>query len=359
MRARLDGLTGLRFFAAAWVVLFHFREVSPTTVFAYPVIDPLIRHGAHGVDLFFVLSGFILSHVYLKTFSGKISWAETWSFMAFRFARLYPVHLVTFLMMASLYVAEQVVTGQSSAQSERFSWQSVLSTLTLTHAWFPGVQTPNLPAWSISAEWFAYLLFPLLCVLIRRMWGPVLAFAVAGMGLALLQSFSTSDLGRVMAGFLIGMAAYQVAHRHSASLARLRYLGCATALLIIIWAVTSEAPRMELGLVLFAVLIIALANEGDWLARLLSLRTLVYFGEVSYALYMFHWVARVIVRVGLERANLFDIIPSGLSVTLYLILTLGGAVLLYHFVEKPGRNRLRGLATFSPKRKVREGALTP
>jgi peptidoglycan/LPS O-acetylase OafA/YrhL len=62
-RVQIDSLTGLRAVAAIWVMLMHFREVTPSRVWQFPLIDSLIVNGAYGVDIFFVLSGFILCHV--------------------------------------------------------------------------------------------------------------------------------------------------------------------------------------------------------------------------------------------------------------------------------------------------------
>ena len=159
-RNRLDSLTGVRIFAAVWVMLLHFRTVDDVTTFRYPLIDGLILHGNLGVDLFFVLSGFILSHVYFEQFRNRVRGGAYQSFISFRFARLYPVHLVTFLIMMALYVAQLVVAGRSSVEvPQRYSAMSIVQSLTMTHAWWGQDTTPNIPAWSISSEWFAYLLF--------------------------------------------------------------------------------------------------------------------------------------------------------------------------------------------------------
>src|ERR1700680_2224405 len=70
-RKQIDSLTGLRAIAAAWVMLMHFREITPTRVWEFPVLDALIVNGAYGVDIFFVLSGFILCHVYASPFNTR------------------------------------------------------------------------------------------------------------------------------------------------------------------------------------------------------------------------------------------------------------------------------------------------
>jgi peptidoglycan/LPS O-acetylase OafA/YrhL len=348
-RKQLDGLTGLRILAAAWVMLHHFREVTPTTTWEFPLIDRFILNGGrYGVDLFFVLSGFILSHVYSEQFSRRIGRADFRAFITFRFARLYPVHIVTFLMMVALFVGELAFTGRSSAESDRYSVQVVVASLTMTHAWWEEAATPNIPAWSISAEWFAYLLFPVLCLIITRLRRGPFVFVLVGCGLATVwHEVTDHPLVRIMAGFLVGMAAYRMAHR-CPSLARVPMLGTAVTALIVLWATLSSPPRIEIGILLFAALIVALTSERDWFGRVLSLRTVVYLGEVSYAVYMVHWIARVTVRVAAERAGVIDSIAPGLMVVAYIAVTMIAAIALYHLVERPWRGRLRRLLASRP-----------
>jgi peptidoglycan/LPS O-acetylase OafA/YrhL len=351
-RKQLDSLTGLRILAAVWVMLHHFRSVTPTRTWEFPLVDRFILQGMYGVDLFFVLSGFILSHVYFEQFSRRAERADVRSFITFRFARLYPVHIATFLIMVMLFFGEKVLTGVSSAEDPgRYSARAFISTLTMTHAWwgttatpnFAVDTTPNVPAWSISAEWFAYLLFPVLCLIIARLrWAPLI-FMVVGCGLATVwDELIGSPLIRVMAGFLVGMATYQLV-RHSPKLARIPALGTVVVVLIVLWATLGGSPRVEIGILLFAALVLALTSDRDWLGRVLSRRAMVYLGEVSYAVYMVHWIARVVVRGTVEKAGVLESIPPGLLVAIYVAVTMLAAVLLYHFVERPWRRRLRHL----------------
>jgi peptidoglycan/LPS O-acetylase OafA/YrhL len=216
----------------------------------------------------------------------------------------------------------------------------------MTHAWWGTgtTVTPNLPAWSISCEWFAYLLFPLLCLLITRLRAAPLLFIVAGLGLATVWTDVTDHpLIRVMAGFLVGMAVFQLSRRTSPVLGRMPVLGTLVVVLIVLWATLSKTPRLEVGILLFAALILVLASERDWLCRVLSLRVVVYLGEVSYAVYMVHWVVRVVVRTAAEKTGLIDAVPAPVMVLAYIIVTIAAAIGLYHVVERPWRKRLRRL----------------
>jgi peptidoglycan/LPS O-acetylase OafA/YrhL len=337
-RKQIDSLTGLRAIAAAWVMLMHFREITPTRVWEFPVLDALIVNGAYGVDIFFVLSGFILCHVYASQFNASFNAGQVWQFLVYRFARIYPVHLVTFVMMLALFAAK-LITTVSNALPDRYDPVTIITTLTLTHAWFPGIQTPNMPAWSISAEWFAYMLFPLLCiVLLYTKWTAVLYFAM-GLLFAVLEPLCNYSLAHVLSGFIIGMAAYRIM-----TVARWvtigRFAGSAVAAAVLFWA-QGTAPRVEIGLLLFAALMISLSDSRDILGCFLTLRPIVYLGEISYSLYMIHWPARVVVRNSFQLIGILETLPPGLVVDTYVLVTLIGAVTSYHFVELPGRALLR------------------
>jgi len=165
-----------------------------------------------------------------------------------------------------------------------------------------------------------------------------------------MNEVADHHLIRVMAGFLVGMTAYQVSH-YSSKLARVPVLGTVIVALIVLWATLGDPPRLEIGIVLFAALILTLASERDWLCRVLSLKVIVYLGEVSYAVYMVHWVVRVAVRTAAEKTGVLESIPLGLLVTSYVTVTMLAAILLYHLVERPWRKRLRRMLAPQPRQR--------
>jgi peptidoglycan/LPS O-acetylase OafA/YrhL len=252
--------------------------------------------------------------------------------------------------MYLLFAAEHVL-GRADPSASRYSPLSLLSALTLTHAWESGpggaIITPNVPSWSISAEWFAYLLFPGICWLaVRRSRGSGLALVASGAGLAAvstnLMPNLTPNLCRVMAGVLCGVGAYTVWTQRDLG-RRIPQAGLLAAAAVVIWVQLDRVGGMGVGLLLFAVLICSVAEQHDMLGRLLSRRTMVYLGEVSYSLYLFHWVARVLVRSAAEQFGLVDRMSNGVLATMYVATAVLGALALYHFVEIPWRRRLRRL----------------
>ena len=171
--ADLKSLTGLRIVAAAWVLVYHFRNRLGLDLEQVGMIDK----GYLGVDLFFILSGFILSHVYVRAWAeGRFPYG---SFLWARLARLYPVHLLTLGATIMLWGLGRWAGARFEAAA--FDPAAIPQHLLLVHAWWatPTVQW-NFPSWSISAEWFAYLTFPafaLASLTLRRR--PIVAVVLA------------------------------------------------------------------------------------------------------------------------------------------------------------------------------------
>src|ERR1700730_13385309 len=129
---QIDSLTGLRGIAAFWVMLMNFREITPARVWQFPVLDTFIANGAYGVDVFFVLSGFILCHVYTGAFRDGLGTSQIRKFILYRFARIFPVHLVTFAAMLALLAVKVIMSG-SAGLPERYDAVTITTTLLLLH----------------------------------------------------------------------------------------------------------------------------------------------------------------------------------------------------------------------------------
>lgn len=158
-RTEILPLTGVRAFAAWWVVLFHIAYALPS---AFTGLYWFARLGFLGVDLFFVLSGFVISYNYWTRFSVP-SLATYRSFLWLRLARLYPVHLFT-LIASALLLGGVTLSGFVGAKSfSTWTPGNFLANALLVHSWRPlYIDSWNNASWSVSCEWFAYLVFPLL-----------------------------------------------------------------------------------------------------------------------------------------------------------------------------------------------------
>lgn len=108
-------LTGVRFVAAFWVVLYHYQPALATAGVLFPLLHEVLRVGSLGVDLFFTLSGFILTHTYLTKLGPKVAGKSAGHFLWLRLARIYPVHFVM-LNVAGLAVLAASLAGSGDAR---------------------------------------------------------------------------------------------------------------------------------------------------------------------------------------------------------------------------------------------------
>ena len=158
----LKPLTSLRFIAAFWVLLYHFKDHLGLGMGQFG----LVADGYLGVDLFFTLSGFILAHVYLSHLEGgRFGYG---GFLKNRIARVYPMHLAALGAMLVLF-AGAAILGVGESNPDAFRLSDLPAHLLMIHAWgaTPSVGW-NFPSWSISAEWLAYLLFPIVAGVVKR-----------------------------------------------------------------------------------------------------------------------------------------------------------------------------------------------
>jgi peptidoglycan/LPS O-acetylase OafA/YrhL len=342
----LRPLTALRFGAAIWVALFAF----------WPDLDVgfmpnIVAKGYLGVELFFVLSGFILCHVYLaaageKRFSyGSFLWA--------RIARVYPLHLATLIGVGVLALG--AVAAGMTINGNILSWASLPANLLMVHAWgFAPEAGWNHPSWSISAEWFAYLSFPAFAFVTWRLrerpiaavLGAVALLVALYIGFQALAGFPLTQATirwgalRIVPCFALGCALYLM-HR-KLSLPRPGLLALTAAIGIAI-AGSLQAPD-ALIVPLCGALILSLASLPNERAGWLASKPAVYLGEISYSVYM------VVVPWKLLAVNGASKLTGGgdklqlfVWLAVFLMLPVVAAV-SYHLVEFPARRALRGIA---------------
>lgn len=354
-------LTALRGIAAFGVLLFHFCD-------EFPALDNLLywtRHYYIWVDLFFILSGFIMVHVYQDVLAvwnrGQYS-----DFLLKRIARIYPLHVITlgcmFLLELSNYIAHTlgIITMERPAFGiVAFSPASLLSNMFMMQAWgFHNAVTWNTPSWSISCEWAMYLLFPLLLRIQRCQFAGLatIVFSAAlyywlhnNAGNGSMDIYDNYALLRAFAGFTLGMALYGwhgwfIDHRTHAITAIIAAFIIMAAYSLLCWSDLSAIP-------LFCIMVIAGSALWHEIPQNFAGKSLVWLGDVSYSLYLWHaafWlVASNIWKVIFhhEPGQGLGITASfiGLAATISIVLCIAG--ISYRYIEAPLRrtiyNRLR------------------
>lgn len=366
----IKALTGLRLIAALWVVLFHFRpllrEAAPEFSDA---LAPVLNCGAQGVDLFFILSGFVLTWNYLDRMGPSFSARATLHFLWLRLARVWPVYLVT-LHLAALWIIFTLYVGHVPSRAvDHLNAVSYVRQILLVQLWFQPYfdgSSWDGPAWSISAEWLAYLLFAPLVLVIFRISHATRARSLTWLAVAaslppvllLLSSgqFYTpwSWLPRIVmqftAGALVAAAVGRLRPtdraRRCAGYAAVLLIGVIVALMYVLDAHPLPDVHDSGGLVdvLFVPLVMTLAIGAGSLPRLLSTRVMMFGGQVSFCLYMVH---ELVHTAWVWAAEQFQLTLTGswgkLLVAGLLAFAFGAAVLLFHFVEEPARRWMRNM----------------
>lgn len=361
--AYLNALTPMRGLAALWVVLFHidvsiyYRELGALL----PREETgIIAQGYLWVDFFFLLSGFIITHVYGNTLTQQPGLQTIRSFLWARFTRLYPLHLVTTLVLVLIALCipkylPQLIDG---------SWHSFMNWKMLPlHLLMVNAMTNyhalswNIPAWSIGAEWVTYMLslglFPLFYQRGRRVMIVSLGLsAIALVSLVYLhptQSLDiTYDLGvlRCLFEFILGTGLYHFYQKRTGAPLLQEDV---TGILILIFIALSfhfHLPDLLL-LPLFSLLILAIAYNQSRLHRLLEKPLLRYLGDISYSIYLVHgiwfsifWFTLPILKESYQIDTLSPLWRLT-YIFVFMILTLGTAHLTYHQVELKARSWLR------------------
>jgi peptidoglycan/LPS O-acetylase OafA/YrhL len=343
---RLPALTGIRAFAAGLVLLYHIDQVIGGAL-----AQPIFKHGYVGVDLFFVLSGYIICHVYFTSLRRP----NRKSFLIFiwhRFIRLYPAHM-TVLIGLVVVVALASKFGVSLNHPENWQYGDLIWHVALVQAWgLTPIPTWNSPSWSISAEWFAYLLFPLVAASLARVGDSAVAFAFGAFALIftaiifLLSGWSLDTgvglpaLVRVAGEFFCGAAFCRgvgllLGTIRSNQIADV--IGCAAIVAFVFGLFADLADFVLVGLLAVVVPCAAMAEGG--LSLLFGNRIANFLGEISYSIYLVHWPILLALRRALEK---WQTPVAPLAVTCFVIvLVIGCACILFYAIELPVRRSLR------------------
>jgi len=346
-------LTPLRGIAALFVALFHAvaRLDLHETVGGHTGI---LSRGYIWVDLFFLLSGFVLAHVYADRFTTSFTLKSCVSFLKLRFARVYPLHLfvlITYIIMVSGVSVS--ISDWSIFDTPGKSIYAIATNLLLVHSMGIHEQlTWNGPSWSISTEWHAYILFPFIVMVCNRAWKQIgLFLGASGILIALYLWHGdldiTYDYGffRCISEFSIGIVINRIAYRGRWLQSSRPWYVLTTIMLLIIVLNLDDSQVGDIWIIpLFAVLILALSlYEGQMLAPFES-RAMVWLGNISYSFYMTHAIILGIV------SRIADVaIPEYTTSTIqriifliaYILVVLTVSSVTFVIIEKPARNFIR------------------
>ena len=369
--ARLNGLTGLRTFAAINIVFFHFSNPN-----WFGWLAPVVNAGYASVSFFILLSGFVLAYNYAgRARAGELNKRRFWEA---RFTRLYPIYFL------SLLLSWRMVPVEYHAHTHAMFWSGMALSPLLLQGWVPEIATfLNTPAWTMSAESAYYLGFPWLAnwkkpARVR----PYLAKMAVVWGLGLIPGtlyivFNPDGIAHPdrwsygpwlqvlkytplphLASFVFGVMLAnldELVGRTSRLRLILGVFGFAATFGILSLGGRVPYAILHDGLLmpLFGCIILGLAGNNP-LAYAMGWRPLVFVGEASYFLYLLHFNLWNLIHDShvLERTGLIRFDPW-----ISYVLLIGLAVLALYLVEKPAQRQLRRWMGVTPVVKERRAAI--
>jgi len=350
-RPPLDALTGLRFFAAFYVMLFHFGAGFTDRAHMPRAVTVFLEHGNLGVSLFFLLSGFILFY----TYAGNLQTGrDLYRFFVARFCRIYPVYLLAAVLEA--IALQRLPRGHD------------LAYFTLLQSWTPAASPGGyawiMQSWSLSVEIFFYCCFPLLLPFVVRLKSPkviwpviiVIALIAGYFQLPVQHSGMTVPNNPVdpiflpllrLPEFILGMLVCSLflSRTKEKETSFLDSDWITIACMIPPMALIASGTKswlLSLGAIFwFLWTIYRLANGKGWLTRLLSTKFFILLGGASYSIYLLQGPVREILRRHVHH---------GLDAVLSPIVLVLVSILIFLYYEEPLRERLRAVLTGPSKR---------
>jgi peptidoglycan/LPS O-acetylase OafA/YrhL len=367
---RFRGLDGFRGICALLVALYHLPLYSHLTgpMFFLPNAQMLL-------DFFFVMSGFVIAGAYGdKLNSGR----AFWDFVVRRFGRLWPLHAAVLAGFVAIEVAKALFApdaGRTPVFSGIHSPLSIFTNLLLIHSLhLHGMLTWNAPSWTVSVEFYTYILYAALVVVWPRrpLISAAVMMAVGAFGVIVIahQLAATYDFGifRCFYGFFCGVLLWRFWRAAPLALKTRPWLATAieAAMTVGVFAyiaLIGGPPAGYAGPIVFSLFIWVYASEQGLVTRFFGLRPLVWLGEISYSIYLVHYLIIVVIGLCLrsvERVLHLDFAQMGVRglddgwflrlptqgamdpfVLVYLVVVVLIASQTYRFIEQPGRALIR------------------
>lgn len=359
---KFRALESWRGICAIGVVLVHISLNSHIRTLA------AVRNAGLGVDFFFVLSGFVLGHAY----SGRLTTLrDAREFIIRRTGRLLPLHLFALAILVALELLKLFLVSRFhvSAGDAPFTGANSIAGLVASLFLVNGLGiiqyfTWNGPSWSVSTEFWAYLLFLMACL--AHKYRLVASLLAVGCGLALLDiemrhlplhTYNGVGLLRCLCGFscgnLLNLLYRQLVARNVAPPPLAEYLALAIIAAIFIQLSPHQYLLAPLG---FSVAILIFAFERGLVSRILTTRIPLHLGLVSYSIYLMHMpvldVMNGLARTVQSKLHLHLYVPgtdgqlllnvggawaNDLATVFVVLLVIGVASFTYYAIENPGR----------------------
>jgi peptidoglycan/LPS O-acetylase OafA/YrhL len=331
---RLGYIDGLRAVAVLLVMLFHARVHMPGVPLGH-----LFLEGTHGVDLFFVLSGFCLSVPTLqKLRDAGTTRFDLIAFAAKRFLRIFPPYAVAVVLFAAVgtYALHEGISLPPGMR-QHFELSDVASELLFFDRMNEHI---NQSFWSLALEFRWYFIFPVALAIWAIRPRALIALIFAAVFASELTRATSIDLG-VMPAFLLGIVAAQIRVDDHPIAFFAPLLGIAGVVMALALEHGYHFPvQTNFGWHVVAFALVVTAGRVRWLQRLFAQRGLIAIGTASYSIYLVHEPI-----ISATVGTLGPKLGSTTAMLVAIALGLAGGFFMWAIVERPLTDR-RTVASF-------------
>lgn len=348
----IKSLTGIRGLAAVYVIIFHWNvEISQKMKLSdftgnIHFFKSIINHGYLSVDLFFILSGFVLSLSSHRVFTETVSFGEDYkTFMFKRFFRIFPLYICMTVLYYSLF--------------DRGSFANFLVNLTLLQGIIPFFNDSVIPpGWSLTNEWVIYFIFPflfhylikfrnkawvLICVslliliLISILRAHFINWAnytqlstIKGFNPVVSYTRGPASFLRTIVSYLLGVFAFMVYDKKK-NYSNFKYAAIAIIVLLFF-------NRSDILIILLMPFLILYLTEVNYLSKFFSSKVVYFLGLISYSLYVNHYL---FIESYMKVSKMIGINNNAFSFCYVVTGTLIFSIITYYAIEKPGMSFLK------------------
>jgi peptidoglycan/LPS O-acetylase OafA/YrhL len=357
----MPALTPLRGIAAIWVVIYHFEailRISGLQPMTHPEDSMLLLKGYVWVDFFFLLSGFIMTHVYGEQFRNGASRLQVCKYLSARLARLYPLHVFAMVVHIPVVIYLYLFLDEMvPVLAPFYPWQGIPVHLFMfqSFTWDYGF-TWNIPAWSIGAEWWTYILaIGLFFMIHRKKWTHALVLSIQSI-IALILLVETHPkhslditwgpgIFRCMTEFTLGIVLYQIYNNQTLQKFFRKDMSFYIAGFAVLLLMHGNLHDVWLIPFFGWVILSAAANQGQ-VSRFMSIPSMQFVGDISYSVYMMQglWlnIYFLVMKYWVMHEGITDLtFPVKLiMMTSMVATTILSACFTYKWIELKGRKWL-------------------
>ena len=362
-RRQIAPLTSARAFAILWVVMYHYHTFM-TPIADDNLLHEILKYGIICLDFFFVLSGFILTHIYRNSFNtNQLVRKNILKFYLYRLSRIYPLHLTVLFTILIMQMTGLIINISEDVARElpmlpKNQGDSLLNffmQLFMIHGW--GYGNPanwSVTSWSVSSEWLFYIFFPILSFIAYKIKSTLINIILISAIIIWLNYHVNdrvldvfrgvdhygwvNDIKRAVANCVMGMLVANL--YHNSFLKKLDWDFILPILLVIITILVINGAKEGIFFAFIPFILLGLCYIKKYMYKILSYNLFVNLGEASYSIYLWHvplvfMVGKLSMDMGLveelnELSWLWAFTPIMISLIFLSLISL-------EYIEKPFR----------------------